>query len=166
MKTYFEELAAYNSWANGLICDWLSKISDEQWNRPLKSSFPSVRDTVIHLVGAENAWWQRLRKDQQIVWIPNTFQGTKAEALELWRESFSHLEEFVKELSATQLSENLDFKRLNGEANRMKISEVLAHVFNHSTYHRGQLVTLLRQVGFTDVSSTDLLNFYRSKPLN
>ena len=59
------------------------------------------------------------------------------------------------------LQVNLDFKRLNGDAYSMPYYQMLAHVFNHSTYHRGQIVTMLRQVGFTDVGSTDMLGFFR-----
>ena len=61
----------------------------------------------------------------------------------------------------SSLEKNLDFKRLNGDAYSMPYYELIAHVFNHSTYHRGQLVTMLRQVGFDKVESTDMLAYFR-----
>lgn len=163
VKAYFEELADYNSWANELIINWASEISDDQWQAPLISSFSSIRDTFIHVVGAEHVWWQRLNKEESTTWIPAIFNGTKEEALALLSTSSAHLASFVKATPESQLSEEIYLRRLNGEENHMKVSEIFAHVFNHSTYHRGQLVTMFRQVGFTGVGSTDLLNFYRMK---
>jgi uncharacterized damage-inducible protein DinB len=60
-----------------------------------------------------------------------------------------------------ELTKNLDFKRLNGTAYSMPFYQLFAHVVNHATYHRGQLVTMLRQSGFVNVGSTDLLGYYR-----
>ena len=57
----------------------------------------------------------------------------------------------------------LHYTRLNGESYTQPVYKVLAHIFNHSTYHRGQLVTQLRQLGFEDITSTDLTTFYNLK---
>jgi uncharacterized damage-inducible protein DinB len=59
------------------------------------------------------------------------------------------------------LNNKIKFKRLNGEEYELPFYQIFAHVLNHSTFHRGQFVTLLRQVGFTKISGTDLLDFYK-----
>ncbi|HRI20565.1 MAG TPA: DinB family protein, partial [Panacibacter sp.] len=71
------------------------------------------------------------------------------------------LKAFISEFDENELQTKLDFKRLNGDAYSMPHYQLFAHVLNHSTYHRGQLTTMMRQVGFTKVGSTDLLGFYR-----
>lgn len=156
-------MAAFNCWANDIVCGWLGQISEEQWQQELVSSFNSVSATVLHVAGAEKAWLERCQGQQQVVPLSKEFAGNKAELLARWQEIYGGLKTFVEQFEEDRLAANLVFKRFNGEENAMPYWQVFAHVFNHSTYHRGQLVTLLRQVGFTRVGSTDLLGFYRSK---
>ena len=160
-KHYAIELADYNVWANNIVCGWLEKISDGQWNQHIVSSFNSTRETVLHIIGAEQIWLQRLNKEVKTVWLPNVYTGTKAEHIALWKKLSQELKDFVIDLDEMHLKEKLDFKRLNGDAYSMPYYQVLAHIFNHSTYHRGQLITMMRQAGFTDVGSTDMLGYFR-----
>ncbi|HVZ98112.1 MAG TPA: DinB family protein [Chitinophagaceae bacterium] len=161
-QQYFKELAAYNLWANAIVCGWLEQISDEQWSREIISSFNSIRETVLHIISAENAWLQRFKK-QPAEWLQSTYKGTKDEHIKLWKKTSEEFKLFVDDFNENDLNTNLDFKRLNGEAFSMPYYQLFAHVVNHATYHRGQLVTMLRQAGFTKVGSTDLLGVYRKK---
>ena len=160
-KNYFLQLSNYNIWANNIVCAWLEKISDEQWTQHVVSSFNSIQETVLHIIGAENIWLERMRKDENTFWLPSVYKGTKDEHTALLKQTSEGLKNFVENFDENNLQVNLDFKRLNGDAYSMPYYQMLAHVFNHSTYHRGQLVTMLRQVGFTDVGSTDMLGFFR-----
>lgn len=160
-KSYFIQLAEYNIWANDIVCSWLHKISNEQFTQHITSSFNSLQETVLHIAGAENIWLERMRRDENQVWLPSIFKGTKDEHIALLKKTSGGLKNFVASFDENNLQKNLDFKRLNGDAYSMPYYELLAHVFNHSTYHRGQLVTMLRQVGFTDVEATDMLGFFR-----
>jgi len=160
-KKYFQELAAYNEWANGIVCGWLGQINDEQWTRPITSSFNSIQETVLHVISAENAWLERFRKKPVIVWLQQEFKGSREEHVQLWLKTSAGVKAFIDSFDEKELETNLDFKRLNGDAFSMPYYQLFAHVINHATYHRGQLVTMLRQAGFTQVGSTDLLGIYR-----
>ena len=162
-KQYFIELAEFNIWANTIVCGWLENISDEQWTKEISSSFNSIQETVLHTISAEKAWLERFKKNPNIVWLQNEFKGTKEEHIKLWKQTSTNLKTFIDAFGENDLNTNLDFKRLNGEAFSMPYYQLFAHVVNHATYHRGQLVTMLRQVGFTKVGSTDLLGVYRNK---
>ncbi|MCH5717555.1 DinB family protein [Niabella hibiscisoli] len=161
-KEYFKELADYNLQATIMACGWLAQLSDEYWKQHVVSSFNSIRETVLHMISAENAWVQRFHKKENIEWLQSTFKGTKDEHLALWKKTSTAFKEFINALDEAKLTEPLDFKRLNGDAYSMPYYQLFAHAVNHASYHRGQLVTMLRQVGFTDLGSTDLLNFYRT----
>src|ERR1700756_3151756 len=161
-KQYFIDLAEYNVWANNIVCGWLEQISDEQWSRQVTSSFNSIQETVLHIISAETAWLDRMTK-AEVRWLQKSFTGSKADHIELWNKTSNNLLDHVVAFDENKIAQNLDFKRLNGDAYSMPFYQVLAHTFNHSTFHRGQLVTMLRQVGFTNVSSTDLMGFYRIK---
>lgn len=160
-KKYFTEVAAYNVWANDIVWGWLDQISDEQWNQNIVSSFNSIGETALHIVSAETIWLDRLNKVEAPVWIQSTFKGSKEETIELWKNATAGLKKFVDGFDEANMMDILVFKRLNGDRYEMPHYQVFAHIFNHSTYHRGQLVTMLRQAGFTNVGSTDKLGFYR-----
>ena len=160
-KNYFIELSTYNVWANNEFRNWLLQLSQEQLKQPLVSSFNSIEATALHIVGAESVWLERLNQVQNWVWLPSIFKGTTDELLQLWEQSSEGLHQFVQNLPEEDFMAKVSFTNLKGDAIEMPYYKMLAHVFNHSTYHRGQLTTMLRQVGFTDVSSTDMINFYR-----
>jgi len=160
-QEYFIELADYNIWANDIVLTWLNNINDEQWGKHVESSFNSIGETVLHIVSAESVWLERLNKAESPVWLQSTFKGTKGETTALWKKTSAELKKFVDGFNESRMMDKLVFKRLNGDRYEMPHYQVFAHVFNHSTYHRGQLVTMLRQVGYTSVGSTDMLGFYR-----
>jgi uncharacterized damage-inducible protein DinB len=160
-KKYFIELSNYNVWANNIVCSWLGKITDEQWNQTVISSFNSIRETILHMIGAENVWTERMNEVAAPAWIPGLFKGTKDEHIALMKKTSESVKNFVIAFDEDRLQTKLFFKRLNGEENLMPFYQILSHVINHSSYHRGQLVTMLRLVGFTNVSSTDLSVFYK-----
>jgi uncharacterized damage-inducible protein DinB len=158
--SYFKDLMAYNIWANDKVVTWLKSLTEEQWSQPLVSSFPSIRDTALHILGAEYIWLQRLCDVNETVWIPAVFTGNNVELVDAWEKASHDLAFFLETFKIENLWDTVSFKRINGEEKELKNFEIFSHVVNHSSYHRGQLVTMLRQVGFTNVSSLDLMNFY------
>ena len=162
-KEYFIQLADYNIWANNIVHLWFEKITDEQWKQPVVSSFNSIAETTVHVAGAESAWLDRLKKIEATVPLTSVFKGSKADAIEIWKKSSDGLKSFIENFDDKELQVVLGFKRFNGVYYELPYYQILAHALNHSTYHRGQIVTMLRQVGFTDVSSTDLSVFFETK---
>lgn len=161
--SYFKELANYNIWANNININWLEAITEEQWSQPIVSSFGNIAATVLHLAGAENIWYERIINIEKPVWLPNVFVGNKQETIDLWKNSSKNLKACTDDFDPESLHSVLSFKRLNGEPYEMSFEHVFAHVFNHSTYHRGQILLMLRQVGYEQVGSTDMLGYFRIK---
>ena len=159
-KKYLLELADYNIWANDKLTDWLSQISVEQFEQPLVGSFKNIHETTLHIVAAEQIWHQRLVNNVS-EWLGITFEGDRTMMLEIWKKTSYDLKTYILDLPEEKLIENFAFNTRDGVPHYMERYKALAHNFNHSTFHRGQLITLLRQVGFTGVGSTDLINYYR-----
>ena len=160
-KKYLLELADYNIWANNKLTDWLSQISVEQFEQPLVGSFKNIHETTLHIVAAEQIWHQRLVNNVS-EWLGITFEGDCAMMLETWKRTSIDLKTYILDLPEEKLIENFAFNTRDGVPYYMERYKALAHNFNHSTFHRGQLITLLRQVGFTGVGSTDLIGYYRT----
>lgn len=160
-KTYFLQLADYNVWANAKAISWLQQISDAQWEQDVNSSFRSVRQTVLHMASAEKIWIDFWTKAAEPVFISGTFNGSKQELMALWEQASTGMRSFLSAYPEQALMEPVLFKYPRGGEAQLPFMQTFAHIMNHSTYHRGQLVTLLRQVGFTGMSSIDLATFYR-----
>lgn len=161
-RDYFVDLSDYNRWVSDTVIGWLNQLSDQQWNQCMTSSFGSIRDTTLHLVSAEKIWldfWQQTPDPQ---FLSRTFTGTKQELIQIWIQTSAAVQAVIGSYPKEQYDQPVRFG-WQGAAWQMTFWQTVAHFTNHATYHRGQLVTLLRQAGFTDLSSTDLATFLRNR---
>ncbi|HWC16538.1 MAG TPA: DinB family protein [Terriglobales bacterium] len=156
---YIQELFIYNDWANDRMLGAVATIPPEQLKRNLGNSFGSVHDTLAHIVGAEWIWLERwLRRSPVKLPCGSDFNNLEAITDEL-REVRSNRNRWLGKVSADVLAENVSYCNLRGQSCAYPLWQQLTHVVNHSTYHRGQVVTLLRQLGQKGFS-TDFLLFY------
>jgi uncharacterized damage-inducible protein DinB len=162
-KEYFIQLSNYNAWANAVVCSWLKKISEEQWKQRIVSSFNSIEETVLHTVASEKLWHERLSNVQTLELLVNTFKGSKAELVSIWKEMSHDLEKYIESFDEELLTKKLTYKNIKGIEFTMPYYVLFGHIMNHSTYHRGQLVTMLRQAGFTEVSSLDMTTYFKDR---
>ena len=151
-------LLEYSAWANGRMLDAAATLSPEAFLRDMRNSFPSVRDTLAHILAAEWVWLRRWQGES-----PTTFLGTgDFPTVASLKERFAVIDRerrlFVEALSEERLSQPLTYLDLAGKTHSLLLVHSLQHVVNHGTYHRGQVTTLLRQLGATPVS-TDLSRF-------
>ncbi len=152
-------LYEFNRWANAEVLDAVSALRPEQWTRDLKNSFPSVRNTLVHILWAEWIWLRRWKG----VSPKSVFDPTEFATVDLLRTKWLEVEreqaDFVTGLNEESLRAVIDYVNTRGESFAYPLWQILQHVVNHSTYHRGQITMMLRQLGATPVA-TDLLVFY------
>ncbi|MBE9583324.1 DinB family protein [Mucilaginibacter sp. JRF] len=160
MKAYFLKLAEYNSWANDRAISWLKQIDEEQWERKTTSSFASIRETAIHITSAEKIWADFWTKVPEHVYLSAGFNGTKDELIEIWQKASKDVKTHLENYPEDEFERKVTFVYPRGGEGQMEFWQTFSHMINHSTYHRGQLVTLLRSSGFTDLSNTDLATYY------
>lgn len=163
MKELFVQYATYNVWANGLLLSTIETLTEEQQNAEIKSSFPSLYKTVLHLLDAESIWWQRMKLQEQITVPSKNFTGNMKELNAQLLKQNSQWHEWVSHINEHGLQH--EFIYLNSKKERFKqpVFQMLLHLFNHGTYHRGQLVNMLRQLGVEKIPQTDFIIFSRSK---
>ena len=162
MKTLLQQYAAYNIWANKLLVERIGKLSDEEITREIASSFSSLYKTVQHMWLAEEAWWQRHKLAEKLDLQSEKFIGTFSELTANLAKQSQQWSEWVNAATENQLSHVFAYIR-NKEQIKMPVYQMLQHVFNHATYHRGQLVTILRQLGADKIPATDFSAFCRLK---
>jgi uncharacterized damage-inducible protein DinB len=156
------QLFDYNHWANQRALGAAAQLTDEQFTKPLGSSFSSVRDTLVHICGGEWIWHERFQGRSPSS-IPNDSSiQTLAALREHWRPQAEKLLQFAGSLTQADLDRELEYQTLNFGAYKNPLWQSLQHLANHGTYHRGQVATLLRQLGAKPVL-TDMMHFYRER---
>ena len=156
----FLELFDYNAWANRTIFDAAGGLPGEQYFRDLKSSYGGVHGTLAHIVWAEQLWLHR--------WLgkpnPTVPQGTDLRSLGDVRERWEAVElergAFLATFAAPRLEETRLVKPSSGGEYVHTFRQMFRHFINHSSYHRGQIVAFVRQLGHQP-PSTDLILYYR-----
>jgi uncharacterized damage-inducible protein DinB len=150
------ELFEYNRWATAKTLECVAPLSNEEFQRPIGGSFGSLGGTLVHAYGADWVWLERLHGRS-----PRSLpQGEDLSTFEAIRERWAAVEDardaFLAKLSPARLGEWIHYVNFAGESCRYRLDEVLFHIANHLTYHRGQVVSQLRQLGKPAVA-TDYL---------
>ena len=161
MKELLQQYAGHNAWANLMLTDTIKELPDETIYQEMLSSFPSIFKTVLHLLDAESMWWQRIKLQEHIERPSEHFTGNFAELQKKLLQQSAQYEQWVATLNEFQLQHVFAYQRSKTEQIKQPIAETLLHIFNHGSFHRGQLVTLLRQKGITKIPSTDFNAYYR-----
>lgn len=162
MKELLQQYAAYHNWANKAMLDRISKLPEEKIMQDISSSFPSLYLTVKHMWRAEELWWQRLKLVENPVAQSDGFTGTFAELYGQLSRQNAIWKEWVDNAGLHQLNHVFAFVR-EKEQYKMVVHDMLLHLFNHGIYHRGQLVTMLRQLGEDKIPATDYVVYCRQR---
>jgi len=149
MKEYFIPLIAYNNWANNVVMDLInhSNISQE-----------TILRLASHIANAQRNWYFRLVGQQNDIPLWEPWQGPDlefqfAKSGSLWLEHLNRMEEH-------EFNSQLSFKNLGGEPCLDNVTDILTHMTNHATHHRGQIIYLMRKLGVA-VPETDFILFAR-----
>lgn len=157
-------LYEYNAWADRRVLEAATALTKDQFNKQLGSSFSSVRDTLSHIYGAEWIWLERFqgRSPSAIPDDPAFVEIARLKAS--WGKFEPTLLNFVRGLGQADLEHVMEYKTFKFGTYRNPLWQSMQHVVNHGTYHRGQVTTMLRQLGAQPIL-TDLMHFYRENAL-
>lgn len=152
------KLYRYNRWANERLIDVIATLSTETTTRDLGGSFRTIRDLLAHIVAAEWVWLERCGGHSPST-IPDWVGSGDVSVLH------SHLTDvetrcldWIESLPESSLSTPISFRYISGVTGTRPLGDILLHVVNHATYHRGQVVSMLRLVGAVP-PATDFLVF-------
>ncbi|RPI16201.1 MAG: hypothetical protein EHM58_12445 [Ignavibacteriae bacterium] len=161
MKELLLNYVNYNLWANTRICNVLEKLDESLLDKELVSSFPTIRETIYHVWGAEFIWYKRLQGESLVVWPFEDFKGKFADAqIEFLKQSELFIK-YIFDMPDESLTSKIDYSSMDGTKYNNKICNIIQHVMNHSTFHRGQVITMLRNIGVTELPSTDFIIYTR-----
>ena len=156
------KLYAYNGWANERVRASIQGLDPEVFKRDLGASFGSLQGTVAHLVSAQWNWLKRWKGQSAKQPLPAQQFASPGEANRRWVEVDRALAGFVDGLDASHLQQPLALTTPQGRRVSNLLWQAMLHVVNHSSYHRGQIAAMLRQVGATP-QATDLMLYFREQ---
>jgi len=152
----------YHYWARDRLLEAIDALTPDQLTRDLGSSFKSVRDTVAHTYAAEWAWYQRWLGQSPKALLPYDQFPDVASIRNAWSEHEAKMRAYVDGLGDAGVDTVIDYTLLNGSAGSTPLWQMLQHVVNHASYHRGQVTTMLRQLGAAPAKPMDMIAFYRT----
>jgi uncharacterized damage-inducible protein DinB len=170
-KDDIQLLFEYDRWANHRVLQAASTLSPEQFTRDLGGSFRSVRDALVHIISSEWGWltyWKEPSPSEEFltdlwdrrceaVFPPSAFPDVAAVALK-WTEIEKELTEFVNRLTEE------DLRKMSWIlTTKISLAHLMQHLTNHSTYHRGQIALMMRQLNATPLP-TDFCFFLMEVP--
>ena len=162
LKEILTQYASYNVWANERIANAVLSQPAELQQKNMVSSFSSLQSTLQHIWYAENIWWQRLLLVENIQPVSNGQYSMDEIAAGLIDQSKKWFD-WVEKSKPHALEHVFAYRNSKKEQFKQPVFQVLMHMFNHATYHRGQIVTMLRQLGVERIPATDFIVFTRSK---
>lgn len=163
MKEILVPLSVYNFWANQILLGVIIPLSEEKQTQKLPGSFSSLFKTVLHLYDAENIWWQRMKLLEHITRPGDSFSGNMKELSNTLLQQNKQWQDWIANANEHQLTHVFQYQNSKKEQFKQPVYQMLLHVFNHGTYHRGQLVNMLRQVGVEKIPATDFIVWSRKR---
>ena len=155
-------LYEYNAWADRRVLEAASALTREQFTKPMGSSFSSVRDTLAHIYGVEWLWLERFQGRSPSA-IPDDSEFADVAKLKAsWAAFEPRPLNFVRGLTQEDLDRVMEYKTMKYGVYRNPLWQSMQHLVNHGSYHRGQITTMLRQLGAQPIL-TDLMHFYREQ---
>lgn len=162
MKELLKQYAAFNIWATQKIAEVILSLPEAKQRQEMPSSYSSLYTTLLHMWDAESIWWQRLKLQERII-VPNqVFTGTTKELVDSLHQQSKQWEDWISNASDLSIEHVFQYQTFSKEQFKQPTWQMLLHVFNHATYHRGQLVNMLRQLGVEKIPATDFIIWARS----
>ncbi len=163
MKELLVQFAAYNIWASQKLIDLILSLPEEKQLAEVPSSFNSLYKTVLHMWDTESAWWQRMKLHEKIIVPSENFNGTMKDVTNGLMQQSVQWHDWVSNASENALDHVFQYQNSKKEQFKQPVFQMILHVFNHGTYHRGQVVNILRQLGIEKVPQTDFIVWSRGR---
>jgi len=166
MKAHYEMLARYNQWANARLYAMAAALPDQEYRKNVGAYFGSLHRTLNHLLTADRIWMRRLTGTGDHPHKLDAVLFDELPALRTARQTEdARMVAFVAGLDEPDFGKHWAYQTLNGTPQSQPRGEILAHVFNHQTHHRGQAHAILTVLGVSEPEPLDLLIMLREKAL-
>ena len=157
------DLLDYHYWAQERLLAAVEKLSPADYMRDMGSSFPSIHDTLVHTYSAEWIWCSRWTGEWPTEMLDSSTFADLATLRTAWEDHETRMRSVLDTFGQKGLDQFVEYRDTKGTAWRQRFWEMLQHVVNHASYHRGQVVTMLRQLKAEPPEGMDLISYHRER---
>ena len=154
-------LVDYHYWARDRLLQAVEQLTPEQLSFRIESSFPSVHDTLVHLWGAEVIWLRRWQGDSPTELPAGDDLVDLASIRRAWSDEEAKIRALLDRLGEDGVGRPMEYRMFDGKPYVQPFWQMLLHLVNHGSYHRGQVTTMLRQLGVQPPKQMDFSAFCR-----
>ena len=152
----------YGAWANGKLFQVISKLTPEEFARPVAGSYGSIRNTLVHGLSAEWGWLDRCGGRERGPRLNPDDYPTVESLVAASNKVEGYVREFLSTLKDEDLARNVAYTIGTSEPRSMPLGELMHHAAIHAVHHRGQAALLLRMLGYVP-GTFDILCYYAEK---
>lgn len=163
MKELLRQLAAHNAWANHKLFEVIAALPADLQTKEFPSSFSSLHATILHMWDAESIWWQRMKLKEVVVPPSAGFTGDTSAAMQGLQQQNKLWEDWLNAATDMALEHVFSYYNTKRELFKQPTYQVIMQILTHGSYHRGQLVNMLRQAGQQKIPGTDFILWSRKK---
>jgi uncharacterized damage-inducible protein DinB len=156
IKTLYD----FNFWANNRLFTVLEGLTEEQYSKDLQSSHGGIKGTLGHILASHEMWLSRWQGNPSKTTIDANGGPSLTTAKQFWDEMQQKLSTFVNGLTEADLLKPISYTNVKGETYSTPLWQMMLQVVTHGVYHRGQIVTMLRQLGVKPIN-TDIIFYFR-----
>ena len=156
-------LVDYHYWARDRLLQAVEPLTPDQLASPIESSFSSLRETLVHLWGAEVIWLRRWEGDSPTALPAGDALTDLASIRRVWAEEEAKLRALLERLGEDGVTRPMEYRTFDGKPYVQPFWQMLLHLVNHGSYHRGQATTMLRQLGAEPPRQMDFSAFCRER---
>jgi uncharacterized damage-inducible protein DinB len=156
-----QQLYDYDTWADLKLLEVIAAVTKDNYMKDLASSFGGIHGTLVHILSANKVWFARWTGKTPVLLEVEDFPTVEV-VKKQWDAYHCEIRNFVRSLTEEKLNAPLFYTDFKGNSYTQPLFQLMQHRVNHSSYHRGQVVTMLRQMG-EKVVSTDMINYIRQK---
>ena len=164
LSDLLKDYGIYNHWANTEIVLWLKGLQEDLLEAETPSSFPTLKGTLLHIWSAETIWLSRLEGVSPNGFPFEAFDGTLEELFDGVLRCSGRFRDFLDGQSPDFFENRTAYTHTSGKHYNQVNAEIILHCLQHSTYHRGQIITMARALDATDIPHTDYILYVRNKP--
>jgi uncharacterized damage-inducible protein DinB len=163
MKEILQQYSSYNYWANEKLLNVVLALDESLQKQIVPGSFPTLYSTFLHIWDSESIWWQRIKLRERIIVPSESSNPDMKEVADGLLNQSKQWETWVHGATEASLEHVFAYYSSKKEYFKNPVWKSLIHLFNHGTYHRGQVVTILHNLNIIKIPNTDFIAWSRKK---
>ncbi|WP_068783320.1 DinB family protein [Paenibacillus phocaensis] len=148
MNKPISHLYGYNVWANERVLHHLQSLPVEIFHKEVNLGFKSLAEVIGHIASADEVWFSRMKEEKPSRFVTKPFVNIE-EASNYFNKLQTQIHQYL--LSMNDVEKRVTYRNAAGQEFQYSISEIIQHIVNHGTYHRGNISTMLRYLGYKGI---------------